>query len=117
MSPWIRRALIGGGFGVPLNGMSPFEIANVVPYSTGYTEFERVSADDTESASPKASRPPIEEPSSSSDAVVSPDTPFFHLDLASAVRAAERTNGSSSPLIDKRPYAVDSSPLVLEKRT
>ena len=39
LSPWIRRALVAGGFGTGLPASSgPREIAPVVPYRGGYDE-------------------------------------------------------------------------------
>ncbi|TFK42912.1 sulfate permease [Crucibulum laeve] len=97
LSPWIRRALVAGGFGLGVSSskLSP-DIASVVPYrdgrkSTQDTQDEPVITD-VESAGDYKKR---NDGSSSVDAnpeyvnVVPSDTPFFHLDLAGAVRAAE----------------------------
>ncbi|EPQ58456.1 sulfate permease [Gloeophyllum trabeum ATCC 11539] len=96
LSPWIRRALVAGGFGTGAPASSlPREIAPVVPYHGGYGETPTTVRD------PEAApvTPPIESrqrssiDSSRSDATLAPivpeDTPFFHFDLAEAVRAAE----------------------------
>ncbi|OCH95306.1 sulfate permease [Obba rivulosa] len=90
LSPWVRRALLAGGFGtgVPSSQIPP-EIAAVVPYRGGQivsnTEPEHHS--DVEAPVPSKSE-------SDYDAVQNApieleNTPFFHLDIVSAVRAAE----------------------------
>ncbi|KAJ7721077.1 sulfate permease [Mycena maculata] len=96
LSPWIRRALIAGGFGTGASSSrAPREIAQVVPYrelpDNGPAELRNLPEPDTESGDMKIH----EDPSSPNPAqggyepVIPTDTPFFHLDLAAAVRAAE----------------------------
>lgn len=90
LSPWVRRALVAGGFGTgtPLSNV-PREIAAVVPYRGGVEAPARVDkAEDEESKIPdvvEEERQFQEEPSP----LDLEDTPFFHFDLVSAVRAAE----------------------------
>ncbi|KAF7359536.1 Sulfate permease [Mycena sanguinolenta] len=82
LSPWIRRALIAGGFGTGVpSSRVPLEIAKVVPYR------------ELQDNSMFSSRPT---PSSLEGyaPVIETDTPFFHLDLAAAVRAAESGNAA-----------------------
>ncbi|KAI0781182.1 sulfate permease [Trametes elegans] len=81
LSPWIRRALIAGGFGTGVSN-APAEIAPVVPYRGGRTLPEKHKVVDIEAID--------EEGVDVSEAPIVPeDTPFFHFDLTSAVRAAE----------------------------
>lgn len=103
LSPWIRRALVAGGFGYgTLSSRMHEEIAPVTRYHDEYIA-------DPEHADPsKGSQQQVEDPEaspgvgqnsvrSSSEGTVDdfgapmmlPSTPFFHLDLATAVRAAE----------------------------
>ncbi|KAJ2917208.1 hypothetical protein MD484_g3170, partial [Candolleomyces efflorescens] len=98
LSPWIHRALVAGGFGVGHSSTrAPREVAPVVPYRDG-TSFEQPpisSTDDLEAGDIK------KQPASESDVVdteleplVPTNTPFFHIDLASAVKAAESGVGT-----------------------
>ncbi|KIL68649.1 hypothetical protein M378DRAFT_71186 [Amanita muscaria Koide BX008] len=87
LSPWIRRALIAGGFGIgiPANN-APREIASVVPYRDGRDDKPDVTRDaetigDVESGDRRSGHP--------SSQLAASDTPYFHLDLEGAVRAAE----------------------------
>ncbi|KZT11507.1 sulfate permease [Laetiporus sulphureus 93-53] len=91
LSPWVRRALIAGGFGTGAPASSlPTEIAAVVPYRGGQSmtkATDQQMVDDLESTWPVS-----EEPRFDTEETVSldlQDTPFFHFDLVSAVRAAE----------------------------
>ncbi|KAH9483746.1 putative sulfate permease C3H7.02 [Psilocybe cubensis] len=91
LSPWIRRALIAGGFGTGISASKTHDIAAVVPYRDGAEELPRFSKerDDVESLKNLKGR---SSPSPSKDGyvdVISSDTPFFHIDLAGAVKAAE----------------------------
>jgi sodium-independent sulfate anion transporter 11 len=98
MSPWIRRALIAGGFGTGLR--VPSGITSVVPYSDPPRDHGS-PIDDPEAIE-------IKQPRNASSSliddglVVSVDTPFFHADLESAVRAAEQRGTPVSPTIQKR---------------
>jgi solute carrier family 26 (sodium-independent sulfate anion transporter), member 11 len=90
LSPWIRRALIAGGFGTGLSAATTRDIASVVPYRDGVEELPRFTKEDIESSDLKKRRSGSESPSPEGYApIISTDTPFFHIDLASAVRAAE----------------------------
>lgn len=110
LSPWIRRALIAGGFGTgKATTHMHEEIAPVTRYHDQYIadpqhcESEDIPGglDDTEAAMGSAHVQAISARSSTEVTVQSvasepaalmmlPETPFFHLDLTSAVRAAER---------------------------
>ncbi|KAJ7172701.1 sulfate transporter family-domain-containing protein [Mycena filopes] len=112
LSPWIRRALIAGGFGTGVSASRvPREIAQVVPYrglsdAANGNELYRLRQDsDAEVGEVGDSKlgEEREEPGSPDPSVVDgyapvveTDTPFFHLDLAAAVRAAESGAGASS---------------------
>ncbi|TFK55266.1 sulfate permease [Heliocybe sulcata] len=95
LSPWIRRALVAGGFGTGAPASSlPREIAAVVPFRGGYGETPRTVPDPEAviQEAPESRRAGSIESSRSDDTVaplVPEDTPFFHFDLAEAVRAAE----------------------------
>jgi len=99
LSPWIRRALIAGGFGTgrPAAHGAPSDIASVVPFPEGYGDHELAQAathTDIESAAVprgQGTNAPPTQPTrrASLDTLVSNDTPFFHFDLESAIRAAE----------------------------
>lgn len=101
LSPWIRRALIAGGFGTGITpSRMPHEIAKVVSHRDGLQDsnpaeprrLERES--DVERGNikiPKVSEPPDYSLEGYAPAVET-DTPYFHLDLAVAVRVADRGN-------------------------
>ncbi|KAI0721527.1 sulfate permease [Cerioporus squamosus] len=99
LSPWIRRALIAGGFGIGQPSRAPTEVAPVVPYRGGRRQLdERHKVSDIEAID--------EEPKEEVAPIIPEDTPFFHLDLVAAVRAAESGLGldrseSSSPSLVK----------------
>jgi len=96
LSPWIRRALIAGGFGIGTSTISiPHEIAAVVPYRGGnqydFTPDEDRQPDDAEA---QGKHDVFSQSSSAGNAdsnvpLYSVDTPFIHLDLARAVSAAD----------------------------
>lgn len=93
---------MAGGFGTGDVSSTPRDIASVVPYREGRRSLDNgdslpePSPEDIEAGGKKT-------PSSSSDkdveyaAPVSSDTPFFHLDLHAAVKAAESGLKSSQP--------------------
>jgi sodium-independent sulfate anion transporter 11 len=99
LSPWIRRALIAGGFGIGTSSSSaPREIAAVVPYRDGLGDRQlsdlrqhaREEPDDIEKGSSSKGKESINSLDIQEYASPLPlETPFFHLDLQSAVRAAE----------------------------
>ncbi|KAG8745562.1 hypothetical protein FRC10_007740 [Ceratobasidium sp. 414] len=104
LSPWIRRALVAGGFGMGEEGrVIPHEIASVVPPAGGaYTgPNDEYGVGHSGRSSPRADKQDLEgnelpdSRSASSSvtefegAIVSRSTPYFHLDLNSAVRAAQ----------------------------
>jgi len=90
LSPWIRRALIAGGFGLshPERNI-PAEVAPVFTHHLSQTN----SAYDIEEGIAPHHKSISDEEShtgSSLAPVISTETPFFHLDLLSAVHAAEQ---------------------------
>jgi solute carrier family 26 (sodium-independent sulfate anion transporter), member 11 len=91
LSPWIRRALIAGGFGVGQPASrAPQEIAAVVPYRDGLREREiRVEAPENDDIEKSISSKHVEGDSSDGVLPLPFETPFFHIDLQAAVRAAE----------------------------
>ena len=95
LSPWIRRALVAGGFGIGTPSGQTQELAAVHPYREDPSEFSELTKGDSEKIDVETG---IKKRHSSTDSttskegfvpLVSPDTPFFHVDLAGAVRAAE----------------------------
>ncbi|KAF5386742.1 hypothetical protein D9615_001825 [Tricholomella constricta] len=100
LSPWIRRALTAGGFGLGISSsrVSP-DFAAVVPYRGGRSDISEQDLDvssDVESGEIKKSNPRSSEPVSEFEPIIAEDTPFFHIDLLSAVRAAESGIGRFS---------------------
>ncbi len=111
LSPWIRRALIAGGFGTGVpSAQLPLEIAPIVPFR--YQEQSREQSDhktgDIESSLKRRS----DKSSPTSSVVHASDeaevnewaafmyvrTPFFHFDLPSAVKAAEQSNSIAASI-------------------
>ncbi|KAF8874619.1 sulfate permease [Gymnopilus junonius] len=94
LSPWIRRALIAGGFGIGIPTIKIRDITAVVPYRDGTEELkydkdddkDDIESRDVKKRSGSESPPPVRE---GYTALISDDTPFFHVDLVTAVRAAE----------------------------
>ena len=89
LSPWIRRALIAGGFGI---GISPKnDNTSAIPYQysggDGADVLHEVrTTEDEEYGGSKKGYEPQQAPAVG--------TPFFHLDLEGAVRAAESGLGN-----------------------
>ena len=109
LSPWVRRALLTGGFGTGDGSHIPIEVAPVVPdhdheyahiaddwklhQATAQTKQKTPGdLEDADEASGKAQYSDNGRDgagSSSEGPLLSTLTPFFHVDLPSAVRAAE----------------------------
>ncbi|KAF8638506.1 hypothetical protein AX16_010489 [Volvariella volvacea WC 439] len=99
LSPWIRRALVAGGFGIGISASrAPQDLAAVVPYRDGRTEPVAETVDDIETASGLKRNPSdFSVPAISGyEPIYDTDTPFFHVDLESAVKAAESGVGRVS---------------------
>ena len=105
LSPWIRRALVAGGFGIGRSSSrAPAELVQVVSYGDVRApslprekldiENAIVEEDAWRPGSASKAIPTEEEP------IALQETPFFHFDVVSAVRAAEsglrRTNSTPS---------------------
>ncbi|GLB35321.1 putative STAS domain containing protein [Lyophyllum shimeji] len=93
LSPWIRRALTAAGFGLGISASRvPPDLAAVVPYRDGRHDIAEQTVDltsDVESGDIKKTNSRLSEQTSELEPIVAEDTPFFHIDLLSAVRAAE----------------------------
>jgi len=112
LSPWIRRSLVAAGFGYDSTAQSPtrpHDVAPIVdpPYDilqpgARSTDIEAVGVRGIEPADPSYGTIQRGEASA-----VQVDTPYFHLDLAGAVAAAEASllkvypQSSRSPSISK----------------
>ena len=96
LSPWIRRALVAGGFGTGKPASSIPDIAAVTPHGEDSREFPYVHQD-LESNVVTAKRDQTRTPEGG-EPVIERTTPFFHVDLVSAVKAAE--SGADSDSID-----------------
>lgn len=89
LSPWISRALVAGGFGIGESSSNIRDIAAVVPHDDA-REFPELTQD-IESNVNVVKRKPVSSSGSEIGPVIKTltPTPFFHVDLTSAVRAAE----------------------------
>jgi solute carrier family 26 (sodium-independent sulfate anion transporter), member 11 len=98
LSPWIRRALIAGGFGVGDSfDKAPHEIAPVVSYRDGMKDDrDSVPQADGDLEESGLKKPPSSPKMRTSTTLFTPETPFFHLDLTAAVHAAELSLAASS---------------------
>jgi sodium-independent sulfate anion transporter 11 len=98
LSPWIRRALVAGGFGSGTPAARVSEIAPVVPHREGHRDglatprTPHAAPDDLEAVSGTHPLDGAPDAAESYDTLVPPDTPFFHFDLADAVAVAELSN-------------------------
>jgi solute carrier family 26 (sodium-independent sulfate anion transporter), member 11 len=100
LSPWIRRALVAGGFG-GIQGVGeeshglPYEVAPVVSYGYDKAHPDAKPTDEEALGSKhKSASSSRDEAAAGHTSLYPQDTPFFHFDLASAVRAAERGHSS-----------------------
>ena len=99
LSPWIRRALTAGGFGVGDSFyQTPHEIAPVVSYKDEMMKDDRdyVQQADGDLEGSGLKKPSSSEKTQTSTTLFAPETPFFHLDLTAAVHAAELSLTASS---------------------
>lgn len=113
LSPWIRRSLVAGGFGYDhrLRPVSRHHDVAAVPpaYDAG------PSSPDIEARETKEAPLPDPDPSYGTidhgeASAVQVDTPFFHLDLAEAVAAAEVGLQGNSPQISSAKDAYVKDP-------
>jgi sodium-independent sulfate anion transporter 11 len=113
LSPWIRRSLVAAGFGYDARSQTPTRLHDVAPAAVEppydalqpgphSTDIEAGGAKGIELADPSYGTIHRGEASA-----VQVDTPYFHLDLAEAVAAAEASllkvypQSSRSPSISK----------------
>ena len=82
----------GFGIGIPNSGVNP-DLASVGPYDESRLSSQH-SKDDLEATKDVEKR---QSGTVELEPVVPLDTPFFHLDLAAAVRAAESAAGRATP--------------------
>ena len=101
LSPWIRRSLVAGGFGYDhrlLHYSRRHDVATVPPSyeisHVGPSSMDIEARESKEVLSPDPSYGTIDHGEASA---VQVDTPFFHLDLAEAVAAADARQKSSTP--------------------
>jgi solute carrier family 26 (sodium-independent sulfate anion transporter), member 11 len=97
LSPWIRRALIAGGFGI---GDSFYKIPHEIAPVVSYRDEMKDDRDSVPQADGDLEGSGLKKASSSAKAQTSttlfaPETPFFHLDLTAAVHAAELSLAAS----------------------
>lgn len=115
LSPWISRALIAGGFGTGLPAShGPREIAPVVGYRDrdfyNTQRPELAASNDVEAAvggvqkrsSSRKTQHGFEEAEEGKATLLPVETPFFHFDLSSAVKAAELGLRKSAESVDAR---------------
>ncbi|CAA7267649.1 unnamed protein product [Cyclocybe aegerita] len=95
LSPWIRRALVAGGFGIGISASKSREIAAVVPHREDPNEIPEYEKDDVESGDLKKRASLSLNEKSGYAPLIGTETPFFHVDLAAAVKAAESGIGSA----------------------
>lgn len=98
LSPWIRRALIAGGFGIGTLTGSAHETAAVDEENQ---EISHQYPDSGDIESPISKRDDSSRRSSTGDSssrvpLYEVATPFFHFDLTRAVDAAERSLSNRS---------------------
>jgi sodium-independent sulfate anion transporter 11 len=101
VSAWNRRALVGAGFGYTNSATptdSPVDVVSVVPYRDGKSEGSEPDPEDPVVVYHRQSS--LDNESEYHGPLISPDTPFFHIDLATAVFAAERNYSLSPPIVD-----------------
>jgi solute carrier family 26 (sodium-independent sulfate anion transporter), member 11 len=101
LSPWIRRSLIAGGFGYGYERNTQptraHDVATVVSNDVEVGETKEVPLPDPSFGTVHGGEAPV----------VQVDTPYFHLDLAEAVAAAEAgrlkltPQSSASPSVAK----------------
>ena len=100
LSPWIRRSLVAGGFGYersPQPTIRAHDVATVVS-----NDASQAVSSPTDVEVGETKEVPLPDPSygtvhDGEAPVVQVDTPYFHLDLAEAVAAAEAGRMKLSP--------------------
>ncbi|GAA5855608.1 hypothetical protein JCM8547_001614 [Rhodosporidiobolus lusitaniae] len=106
LSPWIKRALLAGGFGRDHDESSPVEVAAVVPQEsnadptylprpplntqTSANDIKEAEVDLESGSSNRESLEKLPYADSYAGSIIEGSFPYFHLDLPSAVEAAAR---------------------------
>lgn len=108
LSPWIRRSLVAAGFGYDLGSQSPTRPHDVVPVVESPYDPLRIGPHSTDMEAGGAKGIVSADPSYGAmhrgDApAVQVDTPYFHLDLAEAVAAAEPSLFKPYPRSSREP--------------
>jgi solute carrier family 26 (sodium-independent sulfate anion transporter), member 11 len=88
LSPWIRRCLIAGGFGYEHSSRA-HDVTSVVSYDASQAGPSQSDVETGESKGSLLPDPSYGEIRQGEASAVQIDTPYFHLDLAEAVAAAE----------------------------
>jgi sodium-independent sulfate anion transporter 11 len=93
LSPWTRRALVAAGFGFDhsIQSTRPHDVAAIAPYDDDPETRGPISKDVEagQSSGISVSDPAYGRVQRGEASAVHIDTPFFHLDLAEAVAAAD----------------------------
>ena len=97
LSPWIRRALVAGGFGYDHRLRYDSRSHDVAAASPHDVLHVGLSSTDIEGKDVSFHDPSYGAIDRGEASVVQVDTPFFHLDLAEAVAAAEAGRKSNTP--------------------
>jgi sodium-independent sulfate anion transporter 11 len=118
LSPWIRRSLVAGGFGYDHRTRSDLRRHDVGPIAPSYDALH-LGLPSTDIEATESKDIPLTDPSygavdQGEASAVQVDTPFFHLDLAEAVAAAEvgllkLSPQSSRDVKDRDPFEVGQS--------
>ncbi|KAF8578171.1 sulfate permease [Ramaria rubella] len=93
LNPWVRRALVAGGFGITDLERAHLSLKEVAPaFSTGIgCSDDNAKSDNLEGCRQFGKVPDdLESRSSKLAPILSIETPFFHFDLVGAVRSAEQ---------------------------
>jgi solute carrier family 26 (sodium-independent sulfate anion transporter), member 11 len=92
LSPWIRRALIAGGFGTGERSRVPAEVISVVPYHdlSAIEDPESIEKSDIENVPvTRLRRGTSAYGTTDAETLSLENTPYFHFDVVAAVRIAE----------------------------
>lgn len=115
LSPWIRRGLVAGGFGIALNeeqrARIPVEITPIVGHPTvsedsdGFLFRDLRNEPKQDEEAIQTSRSAASSATDFEGSLVSTLTPYFHFDISSAVRAAEK----DAAISDRSPQSASGS--------
>jgi solute carrier family 26 (sodium-independent sulfate anion transporter), member 11 len=96
LSPWIRRCLIAGGFGYERSSRT-HDVTSVVSYDASQAGPSQSEVETGETKGNLMPDPSFGEIRHGEASAVQVDTPYFHLDLAEAVAAAEAGHLTLTP--------------------